>query len=234
MPLSHSHWVTGQRSTLNALDAQECAFQQQALGLQMLTAGSTSGGARLRVDTVQVLHTRKVSCVHTADWGHLRASTEPGFLQSRLPWGYWCTATILSCCLYRRCCSRVRNGKLHVLASGLGETVVWEDLCHGLKLQSLTGRAKTSQQAHLEWLRANVDLPQPCTEWSAADIKASAKKTKQNQFNTFSSTIFSLNKKRKKEKKSEIKNIPVERNTGCLKVTIMKLWEAKNLPEGTT
>lgn len=155
MLLSHSHWVTTATEHTELLHwmHRSVLSKQQALGLQMLIAGSTSGGAQLRADTMQVLHTRKVSCVHTADWGHLRASTESGFLQSRLPWGYWCTATILSCCLYRRCCSRVRNGKLHVLASGLGEPVVWEALCHGLKLQSLIGRSKTSQQAHLEWLR---------------------------------------------------------------------------------
>jgi hypothetical protein len=118
----HGHrarWVT-------ALDARKRAFQAASTGASEANSweyfwrGSIRGG-----HGAKVLHARRVSCVCTADWRPPKSKPRIGFLQPRLPWGYWCTATILSCCLYRRCCSRVRNAKLYVWP------LAWENMWFG-------------------------------------------------------------------------------------------------------
>lgn len=143
MLLSHPHRVTmgTEHAELlhwmhrSALSKQRSTGASDANSWEYFWRGLIRGG-----HGAKVLRARRVSCVCTAHWRPPKSKPRIGFLQPRLPWGYWCTATILSCCLYRRCCSRVRNGKLHVWPLALGEHVVWKALGHGLKPRSLTGR----------------------------------------------------------------------------------------------
>lgn len=81
--------------------------------------------------------------------------------------------------VYRRCCSRVRNGKCHVLANGLGEPRPWP----AASITNWEGESKTSQQAHLERLRANGD----CLSHVLSDLQLISKlllknKTKSIQY----------------------------------------------------
>lgn len=79
--------------------------------------GDTSGRAQRGGHSASSSHYEDVLCVPMAARGHMRARADLGFLQASLPCCYLCTATIVSCCLYRRCCSRVRNRKVNFLAS---------------------------------------------------------------------------------------------------------------------